>query len=65
VKVLADENVDFPIIKELRNKGIDVDSISEKNGGIADEEVLEIANKSGRILITADKDYGELVYRLK
>ena len=33
--------------------------------GSADEEVLSISLKESSILITEDKDFGELVYRLK
>ncbi|MBU4483463.1 MAG: DUF5615 family PIN-like protein, partial [Actinobacteria bacterium] len=31
--------------------------------GISDEKVLDIANKESAVLITADKDFGELVFR--
>lgn len=31
--------------------------------GISDDEVLSLANQSGPILLTGDKDFGELVYR--
>jgi predicted nuclease of predicted toxin-antitoxin system len=33
--------------------------------GISDDEVLALANHEGAILITADKDFGELVFRLR
>ena len=33
--------------------------------GIPDDEVLALANREGAILITADKDFGELVFRLR
>jgi predicted nuclease of predicted toxin-antitoxin system len=42
-----------------------VQHIAETNSGIADEGVLDIANQQNRILITKDKDFGELVYRLQ
>lgn len=32
--------------------------------GIADDEVLNLANNEGAILLTSDKDFGELVFRL-
>jgi len=62
---LADEGVDGPIVYLLREKGFDVEYIAEFDAGIDDEEVLKIANDDNRILITRDKDFGELVYRLK
>jgi predicted nuclease of predicted toxin-antitoxin system len=33
--------------------------------GIADDLVLELANRESAVLLTADKDFGELVFRLK
>jgi predicted nuclease of predicted toxin-antitoxin system len=63
--VVADESVDFGIILLLRQKGITVLSISEESFGIKDEEVLNIAVNRQCLLITEDKDFGELTYRLK
>ena len=65
MNIVADESVDFGIISLLRQKGIEVLSIAEKNFGIKDEEVLTIAVKNQSLLITEDKDFGELTYRLK
>lgn len=62
---LADESLDLPIIKYLRGNGLDVIAIAEIQPSIDDEKVLEIANDEGRILITLDKDFGELVFRLR
>ena len=39
--------------------------MAESSPGIADDAVLELANNSGAVLLTADKDFGELVYRQK
>jgi predicted nuclease of predicted toxin-antitoxin system len=63
--LVADESVDFGIITSLREKGINVLSILEDNSGIKDVEVLEIAAKNKSLLITEDKDFGELTYRLR
>jgi predicted nuclease of predicted toxin-antitoxin system len=63
--VVADESVDAGIIIGLRQKGFTVIAISEGYSGIKDEEVLGIAVKNECILITEDKDFGELAYRLK
>ncbi|MBI4079251.1 MAG: DUF5615 family PIN-like protein [Candidatus Levybacteria bacterium] len=43
----------------------DIRSILEISPGIKDTEVLSLANKENRILITTDKDFGELVYAQK
>jgi predicted nuclease of predicted toxin-antitoxin system len=63
VILLCDEGVDRPIIVHLRQAGFDVLYVAEMDPGIPDEAVLELANRSEAILITADKDFGELVYR--
>lgn len=39
--------------------------VTEMNPGISDDEVLGKAEKEPAILITADKDFGELVFRLQ
>jgi len=65
MNILADECVDFPVIKSLREKGYDVLSISEDYPGIDDDKVIQIANKKNRIILTVDKDFGEINYRLR
>jgi predicted nuclease of predicted toxin-antitoxin system len=63
--IVADESVDFGIVVKLRQKGIDIVSIYEEYSGIKDAEVLRIAKDKQCLLITEDKDFGELTYRLK
>ena len=63
--LVADESVDSGIIIQLRQTGIGVVSISEISSGIKDSEVLKIAAENRCLLITEDKDFGELAYRLK
>lgn len=65
MKFLADESVDFPIIKSLREIGFDVSYLTEMYPGVTDVEVIEIAGNQSRILITADKDFGTLIFRNK
>lgn len=65
MKYLADESVDFPIIKQLRNSGFEVASIAELSPGISDESVFSKSVQGNLILITSDKDFGEIVFRLK
>lgn len=62
MKFLADENIGFKVISPLRNLGFDIKSILEIARGTKDENVLSLANKEKRILITTDKDFGELVF---
>ncbi len=65
MSLLADESVDFGIVNDLRQKGIPVVSILEDFPGIKDEAVLALAHGKQYLLITEDKDFGELAYRLK
>ena len=63
MNLLADEGVDRHIVEKLRHDGHDVAYIAEMDPGIADDLILSQANASGALLLTADKDFGELVYR--
>ena len=65
MNLLADENVDRQIVERLRHEGFDVRYIAETDAGISDDEVLDLANREESLLLTADKDFGELVFRLK
>lgn len=65
MKFFTDENIGFLVIKPLRKQGFDIRSILEISPGSKDTEVLSLANKENRILITTDKDFGELVYAQK
>lgn len=65
MKFLADENIAAPMISAMREASIDVMYVAELNPGILDEEVLAIARQKGRLLLTEDKDFGELVIRMR
>lgn len=60
---LADESVDWQIIDRLRKCGYTVLSVAEMEPGITDAAVFELANARKACLITADKDFGEIVFR--
>jgi len=64
-QIVADESVDFRIVIQLRQSGLTVYAIVEQKPSIKDEEVLSIANENDALLITEDKDFGELVFRLQ
>ena len=59
---LADESCAGPVIRALREAGHDVTAIVEEQKGASDEEVLQRALNENRVLITEDRDFGELVY---
>lgn len=63
IKLLANENFPYTSIKILRNSGFDVLAIGETYSGIRDNDVMEIAAKEERTIVTFDRDYGELVFK--
>ena len=63
MNVLANESVDGPIVERLRREGHRVQYVAEMEPGLSDDAVLELANRDGSLLLTADKDFGELVFR--
>ncbi len=60
---LANENFPRPSLVLLRENGLFVKSIQEDFGGISDKEVVEIAQRESLVILTFDRDYGELVFR--
>lgn len=60
--VLADENLDRRIARRLVDAGHEVLHISDLAPSITDDEVLAVAVRREALLITNDKDFGELVY---
>jgi len=64
VRFLADECCDTVVVNALRADGHDVLYAMESMRGVIDEELLTRAFAEERILLTEDKDFGELVYRL-
>ncbi len=60
---LADESIDRPIVERLRQEGYQVSYIAELGPGMPDDAVLNLANQETALLLTADKDFGEMVFR--
>ena len=65
MKFVADEGVDGSLVSLLREGGHDVIYFAETNQSTDDDVILGLANAENRVLITRDKDFGELVFRLK
>lgn len=63
MNLLADEGVDRPIVEQLRQEGHTVFYVAEMAPGIDDDVILAKANTTHALLITIDKDFGELVFR--
>ena len=62
MRFLADESCDAAVVRALRAAGHDVNAIVESSRGATDRFVLELALADRRVLITRDKDFGELVF---
>ncbi len=63
MRFLADENIENEIVESLRIAGHDVLDLKEISPGIGDLEVLALATETRTVIITNDKDFGELVFR--
>jgi predicted nuclease of predicted toxin-antitoxin system len=64
MNLLADECVPAEVVARLRADGHAVEAAGDAAPGASDDDVLARAAASERLLVTADKDFGELVYRL-
>jgi predicted nuclease of predicted toxin-antitoxin system len=62
IRYLANENIPLASVHELRAAGDDVLAAAESFPGAGDPEVLARAHQDQRILLTFDRDYGELIY---
>jgi predicted nuclease of predicted toxin-antitoxin system len=60
VRWLADECVAAPLVDGLRRQGHDVLYVAECAAGLTDTDVVELARLEGRLLLTEDKDFGDL-----
>lgn len=63
LKLLANENAPRLLVTTLRTRGHDVRWVLEEQRGVTDPAVLQDALAEGRVLLTWDKDFGELVFR--
>lgn len=65
LKLVADECISVGIVASLREEGYDVRHVLEEAAGSSDDDVLSTAHSQDRIVLTEDKDFGDLVYRLR
>lgn len=64
MRILADENISRSVATLLREAGHDVAAVGESMRGATDIEVLTQTQTEGRLLLTYDKDFGELAFRV-
>ena len=63
MKFLLDENIDARLLPFLEDLGHDVTSVArDYRYGWLDEDVLALAHHEQRILLTNDRDFGELIF---
>jgi predicted nuclease of predicted toxin-antitoxin system len=62
MRFLADESCDFAMVRALRTAGHDVLAVADISPRAPDTNVIDLAVKENRILLTEDKDFGQLVY---
>lgn len=66
MKFLLDQSTDARLLSFLHAAGHDAKRIgADFPGGLPDQDVLSLATGEQRILITDDRDFGELVFRLR
>lgn len=64
-KFLVDESCGIKLYQRLLQDSYDVESVTEIMPRADDIDILRYAEKERRILVTNDKDFGELIFRLK
>ena len=62
MRFLADESCDFSIVRALRTSGYDVLAVCEISPRAQDSDVMNLAVREEMILLTEDKDFGQLVF---
>lgn len=65
LKILADESVDYRIIEYLRDRRYDIKSVMDSRPGLSDHEIVRWAQKDKSLILTEDRDFGELVFSQK
>jgi predicted nuclease of predicted toxin-antitoxin system len=63
MRFLADENFPRPGVLRLREAGYQIEWVAEIAPGAPDTQVLAHAREHGQVLLTFDRDFGELIYR--
>jgi len=63
MKFIADENIPLKVVERLREEEINIESITRVQTGLADEEISRISEREKAIIITFDKDFGEMIFR--
>lgn len=63
MRLLANENFPQDSVLYLTATGFDIMAIGAHHAGVNDWEVMELADKEQRIILTLDRDYSELIFK--
>ncbi len=63
MRLVADENIPLDTVRALRSAGHDVYSATETGSGAPDLSHVERAIREDRLIVTFDRDFGELAVR--
>ena len=63
LRFLADENFPGYVVRSLRERGFDVEWISEISPSVRDSLVVQISRETDRTLLTLDKGFGDMAFR--
>ena len=63
LKLLIDFNIGRYTANDAKNQGYDVLFIGDLDKRMLDEDILTLAVRERRLIITMDADFGELVYQ--
>ena len=65
IRYLADENIPFAIVEELKEEGYNIESLPSNKRGMLDKKMMNYAFEKDLIILTFDKDFGQLVFKEK
>ncbi len=65
MKLILDENISGSVIRALRQRGHNIIAVKETMRSQSDEAILHAAQQEKRLVVTYDKDFGELAFRMK
>jgi predicted nuclease of predicted toxin-antitoxin system len=63
MRLILNENISGSVVQALRDRGHDVLAVKESMRGGGDADILARAQADARLVITQDKDFGELAFR--
>ncbi len=65
MNIIADESLNYKFVIALRDSGYNVFSIAENHPSVEDSDILGMSITPPAIILTEDKDFGELIFKQK